>query len=61
MNHSKMEKHILIKHITIFAIFLCHLPFLANLKMTIFDIQTSHGGLKVSEFNQKFISEVKDH
>jgi len=26
-----------IKHIAIFAILLCHLPFLANLKMTIFD------------------------
>ena len=47
-----------IKHIAIIAILLCHLPFLANLKMTIFDVQTSYGGLKVSEFNQEFISEV---
>ena len=27
--------------------------------MTIFDVQTSYGGLKVSEFNQEFNSEVK--
>ena len=27
----------------------------------IFDVHTSHGGLKVSEFNQEFISEVKNH
>ncbi len=47
-----------IKHIAIFAILLCQLPFLASLKMTIFDVQTSYGGLKVSEFNQEFISEV---
>ena len=50
-----------IKHIAIFAILLCHLPFLANLKMIIFDVQTSYGCLKVSEFDQEFISEVKDH
>ena len=50
-----------IKHIAIFAILLCHLPFLANLKMTIFDVQTSYVGLKVSEFNQQFISEVKNY
>ena len=27
----------------------------------IFDVQTSYGCLKVSEFDQEFISEVKDH
>ena len=47
-----------IKFIAIFAILLCHLPFLASLKMTNFDVQTSYGGLKVSEFDQEFISEV---
>ena len=31
----------------------------ANLKMTIFDVQTSYGGQKVSEFNQEFNAEVK--
>ena len=41
-----------------FAIFHCHLPFLASLEMEHFDVQTSYGGLKVSEFNQEFISDV---
>ena len=27
----------------------------------IFDVQSSYGCLKVSEFDQEFISEVKDH
>ena len=31
----------------------CQLPFLAHLKTVIFKIQTSYGGLKVSEFNHK--------
>ena len=47
-----------IKCIALFAILLCHLPFLASLKMTNFDVQKSYGGLKISEFNQEFISEV---
>ena len=36
----------------------CHLPFLASLKMANCDVQTSYGGLKVSEFNQESISDV---
>ena len=32
--------------------------FLACLEMANFDVQTSYGGLKISEFNQEFISEV---
>ena len=27
----------------------------------VFGVKTSYGGLKVSELNQEFISEVKDH
>ena len=27
-------------------------------KMAIFDVQISYGGLKVSEFNQEFVSEI---
>ena len=56
----KLPKHY-IATIATFAIFHCHLPFLASLaslEMANFDIQTSYGGLKVSEFNQEFISEV---
>ena len=34
--------------IATFAI--CHLPFLASLDLVIFDVQTSYGCLKVSEF-----------
>ena len=45
-------------NIAIFAYCHCHLPFLASLKMAIFDLQTSAGGLKVSEFNQESVSEV---
>ena len=45
-------------YIATFAICHCHLPFLASLEMEHFDVQTSYGGLKVSEFNQEFISEV---
>ena len=41
-----------------FAICRCHLPFLASLEMEHFDVQTSYGGLKVSEFNQEFIYDV---
>ena len=48
------------RDIAIFAILLCHLPFLASLKRTNFDVQTSYGGLKVSEFNQEFISEPQN-
>ena len=46
------------KYIAIFSILLYNLPFLASLKMTNFDAQTSYGGLNISEFNQEFISEV---
>ena len=53
---SKLPKH----YIADFAIFPCHLPFLASLEMANFDVQTSYGGLKVSEFNQEFISKVKN-
>ena len=52
-----MPKH----YIANFAICHCHLPFLASLEMANFDIQTSYGGLKVSEFNQEFISEVQNY
>ena len=51
---QKLPKH----YIATFAIFHCHLPFLASLAMANFDVQTSYGGLKVSEFNQEFISKV---
>ena len=48
-------------YIATFAICHCHLPFLASLEMANFDVQTSYGGLKVSEFNQEFISEVQNY
>ena len=57
-HNLSVRQKLLIKYIAIFAILLCHLSFLASLKITDFDIQTSYGGLKVSGFNQEFISEV---
>ena len=47
--------------IATFAIYHCHLPFLASLDMAIFDVQTSYGCLKVSEFYQESDSEDKNH
>ncbi len=40
---------------------ICHLPFLASLYLAIFDVQTSYGCLKVSEFYQESDSEDKNH
>ena len=47
--HQKMPT----QSIAIFAILHCHLPFLANLEMIVFNIQTSYGGQKPSELNHK--------
>ena len=54
---QKLPKH----YIANIATCHCHLLFLASLEMPNFDVQTSYGGLKLSEFDQEFISEVKDH
>ena len=47
--HQKMPT----QSIAIFAILHCHLPFLANLEMIVFNIRTSYGGQKPSELNHK--------
>ena len=55
--HQKMPT----QSIAIFAILHCHLPFLANLEMIVFNIQTSYGGQKPSEFNHNINHREKNY